>query len=225
LAHFLECHEVTLGIFHDLVEIRGGYDDGYKASDCFWGHEPSSLVRRLSEWVGDIAGQRVLDAGCGEGKNAIYLAQRQAAVDAFDLSPFAIARARTHWGEAGKGVFWRVADAREEAFAAESYDIVIAYGLLHCFKSPEEVVCAIRRFQEATRPGGLHLICAFNDRFQDLSAHPGFTPLLQSHAWYLSLYKAWKIIDSSDSDLTEEHPHNNIRHTHSMTRIVSRKPE
>jgi tellurite methyltransferase len=53
----------------------GGYDDGYRACACFWGQRPGSLVPRLLEHIPDPAGVTVLDAACGEGKNAIYLAR------------------------------------------------------------------------------------------------------------------------------------------------------
>ena len=53
--------------------MSGGYDEGYIASDCFWGEEPGSLIRQLGEVLTDFAGLSVLDAGCGEGKNAVHL--------------------------------------------------------------------------------------------------------------------------------------------------------
>ena len=45
------------------------------------------LVPRLLAYAGDVAGRRVLDAGCGEGHIARMLAQRGAEVTATDLAP------------------------------------------------------------------------------------------------------------------------------------------
>ena len=45
------------------------------------------LVPRLLAYAGDVAGRRVLDAGCGEGHIARMLAQRGAEVTAIDLAP------------------------------------------------------------------------------------------------------------------------------------------
>ena len=45
------------------------------------------LVPRLLADAGDVAGRRVLDAGCGEGHIARTLAQRGAEVTAIDLAP------------------------------------------------------------------------------------------------------------------------------------------
>jgi hypothetical protein len=37
-------------------------------------------------------------------------------------------------------------------------------------------------------------------------------------------YGKWEIQYESDEDLEESHPNNNIAHSHSITRILARKP-
>ena len=66
--------------------MNGGYDAGYIACPCFWGRSPGSLVRLLDKYIVDFSGMEVLDAGCGEGKNAAFLSQRGARVRAIDVS-------------------------------------------------------------------------------------------------------------------------------------------
>ena len=46
--------------------------------------------------------------------------------------------------------------------------------------------------------------------------------LLPHHA-YKQMYSDWRILVSSDTDLHETHPHNQILHTHSMTRLITTK--
>lgn len=202
--------------------MDGGYDVGYRTCPCFWGEEPGSLVKQLELLLGSIDGLSVLDAGCGEGKNAVYLAAKGARVDAFDISELALANARSAWPHT-KQITWNIGDVRNSKFPKAQYDIVIAYGLLHCLESFDEIQSAIIKFQEATKVGGYNIVCAFNDRFQDLSAHPGFVPCLLRHNSYVDFYSNWKIIVESDSDLIESHPHNNIRHKHSMTRLITQR--
>jgi len=202
----------------------GGYDDGYRNCPCFWGTEPGSLVRRLPEFVDSFDGLHVLDAGCGEGKNAAALAQRGALVDAFDVSQYAVENGRRQWPEL-ESIRWRVADARNEDLPAAHYDLVIAYGFTHCLADEAEIVDLVSKLQAAAKASALHVLVAFNDRRQELeAAHPGFHPTLLSHARYLDLYDGWEILVESDTDLTETHPHNQIEHTHSMTRLIARKP-
>ena len=202
--------------------MNGGYDDGYRVCPCFWGTEPGTFVQRLRRQMVTFSGLRILDAGCGEGKNAACLAREGAIVDAIDLSELAVRNGRQLWA-ALTGIRWQVGDIRYVDVPPQHYDVVVAYGLLHCLPSVAELLSVLTRLQSATRGAGYFVLCAFNSRRQDLIAHPGFTPSLLSHADYLKAFLAWEIVAESDSDLTERHPHNNIEHTHAMTRIVARK--
>jgi len=164
----------------------------------------------------------VLDAGCGEGKNAIYLARQGARVHALDISERAIQNAKKAW-ENCESIIWEITDIRQAGLENGQYDLIIAYGLLHCLSNAEEVEATVRKLQNSTRPEGYNLICAFNDRYQDLAAHPRFSPTLLSHQFYLQLYRNWGIQYFTDEDLYEMHPHNNIPHTHSLTRLIAQK--
>lgn len=203
-----------------MNDYDGGYDDGYRACPCFWGKDLGSLISRFIK-ENSVAGMKVLDAGCGEGKNAAALAKLEADVTAIDCSEAALKNAKSAFADAR--VSWAQSDIRTFDPNNRSFDLVVAYGLLHCMKSDNEIVSVVRRLQELTAPGGWNIICAFNDREQDLSAHPGFNPCLMDHSVYLRLYESWEITFSSDEDLHETHPHNNIPHVHSMTRLIARK--
>jgi|ERR1041385_1386016 SAM-dependent methyltransferase len=202
--------------------INGGYEDGYRNCSCFWGTEPGSLIKKLDEFIATFNKLNVLDAGCGEGKNAVYLAGRGATVLAVDISATAIDNGRRYF-PAFEAVTWKVADILNLSFGVPMFDIVIAYGLLHCLSSADEVARVVNHLQEATKMGGFHVVCCFNSRHQDLSAHPGFNPILLSHQRIVSHYKEWELLHSSDSDLVETHPHNRIEHCHSMTRLIARR--
>ena len=203
--------------------MSGGYDDGYKACPCFWGQQPGSFVTLLVNTIGDLSGRVVLDAGCGEGKNAVYLRSLGADVHAIDISEPAIANGRKLW-ESTVQPDWSIADVRRLKFRSEQYDIIIAYGLLHCFANEQEVETVITSFMEATVPGGYNVICALNSRITSLDgAHADFNPCMLPHAYYIDFYSRWEIVEQSDSNLVEAHPHDQIAHTHSLTRILSRK--
>lgn len=203
--------------------MAGGYDDGYRHCSCFWGTTPGRLVVQLEHILGSFDGLTVLDAGCGDGKNAAYCARRGANVTAFDLSEYAIANARRTWHEVSN-VSFHVGDVLTDESLAHEYDVVIAYGLIHCLESEDQIRRVVERLKAITRLKGWNVVCSFNNRFQQLEAHPGFEPTLMSHSQICELYHTWSLAHCSDSDLTEVHPHNGIVHTHSMTRILARKP-
>ncbi len=201
---------------------RGGYDDGYEAVPCLWGTEPGSLVQMVLSMPEFGWTRRVLDIGCGEGKNAAAFARSGCQVDAVDCSPAAIANGKRTFTDAP--IKWLCEDARTFPCEANSYDIVVGYGVFHCLSNNIEVDQLVDRLRQTTRRGGLNIVCTFNDRSHDLSAHPGFAPLLLPHQWYVDRYLGWELLHSSDADLIETHPHNLIRHHHSLTRIIARRP-
>jgi len=200
----------------------GGYDSGYKNCDCFWGKKPGSLIGKLEDNISSFYNKRVLDAGCGEGKNACYIANKGAYVDAVDISLHAIKNGKIIWGKIDR-INWMIRDICKFDFNYQYYNIVIAYGLLHCIDSMKNISILINKLMVATANNGYFIFCAFNDRHQDLSAHPGFKPTLIGHTDYLNFFKDWDILFSSDEDLYETHPHNNIPHSHSLTRILAKK--
>lgn len=204
--------------------VSGGYDDGYRASACFWGREPGSLVALLASKVTSFQDWQVLDIGCGEGKNAAFLAARGASVRAVDVSPLAIRNARAAWGDV-PGISWGVADVDSLDMGISRYDLIVAYGLLHCLRGEGQVAAVLSRMQLATRLNGYNVVCSFNSRHQELEAHPGFDPILLPHSWYAAAYgsSGWRVVELSDRDLIESHPNNNIVHRHSMTRIVAQR--
>jgi 2-polyprenyl-3-methyl-5-hydroxy-6-metoxy-1,4-benzoquinol methylase len=202
--------------------VNGGYDDGYAACPCFWGTTPGSFVESLVRVAGNLTNLTVLDAGCGEGKNAAYLAKLGCQVRAIDISELALRNARKSW-DGLSHVSWEAADVRNLCFGTSEYDIVLAYGLLHCLNNVREIDDTVGKLQNATRPSGYNVLCALNHRFQQLDAHPGLVPCLVQHQHYLRLYSSWQLIRASDSDLVESHPHNLVEHRHSLTRILARK--
>ena len=103
------------------------------------------------------------------------------------------------------------------------YDVVVAYGLFHCLRTLEEISCLVDLTKFATKVGGHHIVCAFNSGSHDLSAHPNFAPTLASHQWYCRKYGDWVIGWATDEILWECHPHNNLPHHHSLTRLIARR--
>ena len=203
-----------------LVETKGGYDDGYKAVVGFWGTTPGSLVREYLE-ARDVRGARVLDVGAGEGKNAAAFARAGANVTAVECSATAIMNGQLLFPR--EPIAWTHCDALEINYPPSSFDIVVSYGLTHCLPTEVSARKLINNLQSALVPGGTFILVSFNSRSHDLSAHPGFKPLLLQHAWFIKLFDGWRFDSLSDSLLFETHPHNSIPHHHSLTRLMATK--
>ncbi|MBY5394650.1 class I SAM-dependent methyltransferase [Rhizobium leguminosarum] len=203
-----------------LTETNGGYDDGYKAVQGFWGTTPGSLV---SEFLKNrpVEGIRALDVGAGEGKNAVALARAGASVDAVECSGSAIRNGRELFSDVS--VNWIHEDALEVRYERAAYDLVVCYGLVHCLPSEPAAQELLHQLQAALKPGGTFILVSFNNGSHDLSAHPGFKPLLLKHDWFLERFHGWHMKHVTDSILFETHPHNKIPHHHSLTRLTAVK--
>src|SRR4051812_47857619 len=85
------------------------------------------LMPRMLAMLGDIAGLRVLDLGCGEGGYARELARRGAAVLGVDGSPRLIEIARQRTRVAGLDVRFLVANASAlDDVDSDAFDLVVA---------------------------------------------------------------------------------------------------
>lgn len=201
---------------------KGGYEIGYKNSDSLWGKKPGSLIIQLEDYIDSFEEKMILDLGSGEGKNAFYLGEKGAFVDAYELSADAIRNGKSLFSQ-NRNVKINHQNVLDIDISLDQYDIIISYGLFHCFKHYEDVEILIEKSLLGLKKDGFFIVCAFNSRCQDLSAHEGFSPLLLDHQTYLNFFLKERILFASDEDLYETHPHNNIPHSHSMTRMIIKK--
>ena len=114
------------------------------------------------EATGMIRGS-VLDAGCGTGENALYLASRGHEVWGLDFIPVAIEGAKAKAKERGLGVDFQVGDALKLDQLGRTFDTVIDCGLFHTF-ADEERPLYVSGLATVVRPGGsVHILC-FSDQ-------------------------------------------------------------
>ena len=81
--------------------------------------------------IGNVSGLRVLDYGCGSGQLGIYLSMLGAEVSGFDLSPKGIEVANWAAQKYGLQCSFRAMDAEGLEYPAESFDLVVGFGVLH----------------------------------------------------------------------------------------------
>jgi SAM-dependent methyltransferase len=78
--------------------------------------------------LGDVAGKRVLDAGCGEGRFARMLAERGAAVTGIDFSQRMIDLAQEAEERVPRGIVYHQADmAGLKMLEDDGFDVAVAY--------------------------------------------------------------------------------------------------
>lgn len=97
------------------------WDDRYRGSDLLWGEGPN---RFLVEEVAGLRPGSALDVACGEGRNAIWLAEQGWEVVGVDFSALALEKARRMAEQRKVDVQWVQADLT--AWTPErSFDLVV----------------------------------------------------------------------------------------------------
>jgi 2-polyprenyl-3-methyl-5-hydroxy-6-metoxy-1,4-benzoquinol methylase len=112
---------------------------------------PQSEFMRLAE-AGEIKGS-VLDAGCGTGENALYLASLGHEVWGIDFAPAAIEKARAKARERGLEVTLLVWNGLELQSLKRTFDTVIDSGLFHSLTDMERLLF-VHSLTAVLEPGG-----------------------------------------------------------------------
>ncbi|MEV4637538.1 methyltransferase domain-containing protein [Actinoplanes sp. NPDC049548] len=146
------------------------WDASYADGPAPWdvGRPQREVVRLADE--GRFAGT-VLDAGCGTGENALYVAARGLPVLGVDVAESALAMARRKAEERGIAAEFAVADALHLERLGRTFGTVLDCGLFHTFDGDERLryVAGLAAVTEAG--GTLHLVC-FSDEGPATGPHP-----------------------------------------------------
>ena len=128
------------------------WDRRYSATGLLWTASPNRFV--VAELAGLPPG-RALDLGCGEGRNAIWLAERGWQVSAVDFSPVGLDKARRLAGERGVTVNWVSADLRDYQPRPGAFDLVL---LAYLHLPPRNWWTVLHSARDTLAPGGTLLV-------------------------------------------------------------------
>ncbi|MFD5338055.1 class I SAM-dependent methyltransferase [Streptomyces hawaiiensis] len=150
--------------------VRAEWDNRYADRQQLWSGRPNgALVAQVS----GLTPARVLDVGCGEGADAIWLARGGWDVTALDVSGVALERAARHARDAGVVVRWVHAALTEAVLPSASFDLISAqYPAL--LRTPDAV--AERALLTAVAPGGVLLLVHHAGMDTQHAHESGFDP-------------------------------------------------
>jgi SAM-dependent methyltransferase len=136
-----------------------------------------------------VAGMRVLDAGCGYGRNLVYLLREGCEVFALDLDAEAIEHVRqlsASLGAALPAENFQVGSIEQMPFADGSMDVVICSAVLHFARDEEQFRSMLAELWRVLKPGGM-LFCRLGSRigmdFERLQNNVFLLP--DGSKWYL----------------------------------------
>jgi SAM-dependent methyltransferase len=138
----------------------GAWDERYAAADLVWSARPNRFVEAE---LADLPPGRALDLAAGEGRNALWLAERGWDVTAVDFSLVGLDKGRTLQHRQQQGIErelrieWRHADVLEHTPTPASYDLTL---MAYLQLVPEQRRIAVHTAFAALRVGGTFFLVA-----------------------------------------------------------------
>lgn len=164
----------------------------------------------------------ILEAGCGEGQNVLYLAkQGYCNIDAFDISEAGISKLKRLCEINGVNINAFVQDLTTCTFG-KKYDLIMSFATL-CFVAKSDWKKFITQAKENTNAGGIHIMHIFTDT---VPASPDIAPFaigLAKDGEMKEMYHDWEILQFQSYTFEDEHP-NVPKHMHAVNKIVAQKP-
>lgn len=196
------------------------YEEEYKTEHYYWGTLPNSACYQVLQRVPPARRLRLLDIGCGEGKDAVFFARNGYDVTAFDVSDAGIEKTKRLADQAGVHVNVFKADILDYRLDT-SFDIIFSSGVLHYVKR-EFRQDLFANYKQFTKEDGMHVFNVFVHK-PFIAPPPEKEP--NAHKWYsgelLALYHDWLIADSSE--IVFECHSSGIPHQHAMATMMARK--
>ena len=182
------------------TEAGMNWDARYAREGYLFGKDPAAFLSREATRIPD--GARVLSVADGEGRNSVYLATLGHDVRAFDLSPNAVAKARTLAAEAGVDVAFNLSGIEDWDWT-QPVDAIVAIFIQ--FQGPEARAATFARFRESLAPGGLLLLHGYAPRQVDYgTGGPPHAENMYTLPMLREAFAGWEVLHEADYDAVIE---------------------
>lgn len=203
-------------------KTHGYYDDRYKKDEYFWGLQPNETCYEIMKLKPPTRPLKVLDIGCGEGKDAVFFARNGYQVTAFDLSLDGIEKGKRLAEQTGTHVDFFQADLNDYRLQ-DNYDIIFSSGVFDYMK-PDLRVNIIEHLKEHTAEDGINAIKVFVDKpFIEVSDKK---KKAYRYSWksgeIFTYYHDWVI--SSMDEVIYDCNSGGVPHKHCIDIMISNKP-
>jgi tellurite methyltransferase len=193
-----------------------GREYGNTPDRFIWGTRPSDLARDATELTGHQA--RVLDLGCGEGRDSVFLAEQGHEVVGVDVALDGLRKGQLLAEDRGVRVRW-VCTALPDLPARGPFDLVYSCGSIH-YVARGDRGALFARLRGLTRPGGHHAHVVFTERRiyrEKNEVVHYFTPDELRDA-----YRGWIILRHEEGLIPCAQ--DGVRHVHSVETILAQRP-
>jgi tellurite methyltransferase len=197
------------------------YDQRYANQEYYWGKKPSAICDRIIEIIrpGPDFRPKLLDLGCGEGRNAVYFAKHGFEVTGLDLSLPGLEKTRRYAEEIGVHV--RTIHADIITYELEdTYDVIFSTGTLH-YLPPEVRSQRFQNYKEHTSPDGIIAFSVFVKKpFIKRAPDAEESAFLYKSGELMGYFWDWEIIYCTEEIF--DCMSSGIPHKHAVNRIIAR---
>jgi tellurite methyltransferase len=220
LARYLDADlNALFGYSYDIRKLTI-YEEEYRQESYYWGVIPSQLCYRVLEMQPPVKPVRLLDVGCGEGRNAVFFAKNGYCVTGVDITDSGIEKTKRLADLHRVSVNTVKADLHDFRLETD-FDIIFSSGVMH-YMNPESRREIIENYQEHTSEGGLNVFNVFI-RKPFIAPAPENEPV--SYAWksgeMFTYYTDWLLREAGETIFDCDS--SGIPHRHCMDHMIAER--
>jgi tellurite methyltransferase len=185
----------------------------YKKHKHFWNPTHSKFAEVILKYKkkGDL-----LDIGSGEGRNAVFLAEKGFNVNTIDISPTAIKKVDVLAKKNNVNIISNVADIVKYKFN-KKYDVITSFNVF-MFLNKKALLDVISKIKYNTKNNGLNVIKVFTEK----NPNKNF-PYLFIKNELSDMYADWEILIYKEIMMGTEVHSDGKPHKHHIAMIIARK--
>jgi len=190
------------------------FEEIYIKEKGYLGTKPHKITTKIISYKKT---GKVLDLGCGEGRDALFLSKKGFKVTAIDISKTGIKNLLKKAKELKVKIIGKVKDITKFNFKIK-YDIIISFSVFQ-FLNKKEVYSIIKKMKKNTKKEGINVISAFNEE----NPNKNF-PFLFKKGELKEFYRDWKILDYKEFITPiEKHGKAGRTHQHGISMVIAQK--
>lgn len=201
--------------------FRTQYEKLYQSDEYYWGLKPAAFLDDLLAATNRSPCElTVLDIGCGEGKDAVYLAQKGCKVTAFDITKSGIHKTKSLASKNGVEINAFEADINTFEIAAQ-YDVIYSTGTIQ-YLFDDNIPHFFEKIDKLTKIGSIVYFNVFVHKpFLELPPDWDKEEKMWKTGALFQYFSDWKI--HSLSERIFEDSSNGMKHFHCMDTIMAEK--
>ncbi len=217
---------------------RDYFDNQYSQPASYWGDQPNLLIPLISSLM--PPGIRVLDIGCGEGRDALFLARHGFDVVATEIAAAGLTKIRDTIKDTNLNIGTFELDAVDSHNHLGKFDLVLLMNILQ-FLPPDTIGERIEYFKSLVEPEGIFSAEAFTIEDPSFAKNlkslglpesartlehnqRGYSVTFLDKGYLAGHFRDWEIIYYHEG-LIWDKPHGTQTafHQHGLAQIIARK--